>query len=58
MWEITLYENGETYEYYTDASRNAITLFLKSQEQLEMMITIATQSGHSIEIKELKEDEN
>lgn len=55
MWEITLYENGETYEFYIEGARNAICLIVASKEELETIINIATRSGHSIEIKKIKD---
>lgn len=55
MWEITLYENGETYEFYIEGAHNAICLIVASKEELETIINIATRSGHSIEIKKIKD---
>lgn len=55
MWEVTLYENGETYEFYIEGGHNAICLIVASKEELETVINIATRSGHSIEIKKIKD---
>lgn len=55
MWEITLYQNGKTYEFYTEGTHNAICLIVASKEELETIINIATRSGHSIEIKKIKD---
>lgn len=55
MWEVMLYENGETYEFYIEGAHNAICLIVTSKEELEIIINIATRSGHSIEIKKIKD---
>lgn len=57
MWEVMLYENGETYEFYIEGTHNAIFLIVASKEELETIINIATRSGHSIEIKKIKDED-
>lgn len=53
MLEVRIYEDGDTYSYYRDCTKNAIALYLENDEFLQQLIKIVIQSGHSIEIEEL-----
>ena len=61
MYFVTIYENGETYNFFNEEGISAINLKIDSEEQLKEIINIVLNSGHSIEIyknnEETKEQE-
>ena len=52
MYKATVYENGDTYEYYTNATSSAIDLDIENFEELSKLMDIVLKSGHSIEIRQ------
>lgn len=57
MFRVAIYEDGDTYGYCEEETKNAIYLNIENYQDLTKIIDIVLKSGHSIEILKLdKED--
>ena len=57
MFNVMIYEDGESYAFYSDCSKSAINLLVENYEDLQKLIDIVLKSGHSIEISKIAEKE-
>lgn len=56
MFEVTIYEDGESFEFYNDYTKSAIDLLVEDYEKLTILTDIVLKSRHSIEIRKLDEE--
>ena len=56
MFSVTIYEDGEPFEYYRDCTKSAINLIVENYNDLIKLIDIVLKSGHSIEILKLQNE--
>ena len=57
MFKVVIYEDGDTYGYYEEETKNAIYLDIENYQDLTKIVEIVLKSGHSIEICKINIDE-